>query len=113
MSPADSLAREAVLDTARRISAHERAAAEPRGVEYVIEKNMPDSPVVRIEKGIPVPPPFHTGKRTYPLSEMEIGDSFQLPPGVRATGVHAQAYELGIRVTLRRYNGWYRVWRLA
>lgn len=40
---------------------------------------MSDMPKIQIDKGIPIPEK-HTGRpATYPLKEMEIGDSFLIP----------------------------------
>ena len=32
--------------------------------------------MVKIDKGVPMPPAFHYLRRKYPLADMEVGDSF-------------------------------------
>ena len=70
----------------------------------------------KIEKGIPVPGP----RGSYPLGQMEVGDSFFVPladgdkakrAGIRS-GMYVAAKRLGCRFTVRAVDGGLRVWRV-
>lgn len=75
--------------------------------------------MIRVEKGIPVPPRAHR----YPWHQMEPGDSFfvECPPGVRVslrqTKVNSAARNDGRRhnraYCTRREGDGVRVWRVA
>lgn len=80
--------------------------------------------MIRVERGIPLPPPGHAGKpsgRTnlrYPWGEMQRGDSFFVPSARISRGSLEQscsraAKEQGRRYALRAVPGGWRVWRIA
>lgn len=84
---------------------------------------------IKIEKGIPIPPPSNGGRAPkYPFEGMEIGDSFTIPltgimhekggdmafnrvkgAAVRWMNKHGGEY----RVRTRREEGVVRCWRVA
>jgi hypothetical protein len=72
-----------------------------------------------IEKSFPIPPPAKIGApKKYPLSDMEVGDSFFVKD---VSGKRNPAYssvcnygkESGKKFTVRRSGGGVRVWRIA
>lgn len=72
----------------------------------------------KVDKGIPLPKPQYSGKRTrYPFEIMEVGDSFFAPQDVlRQTldsGIQQAQRKLGFKFALRRVKGGHRIWRVA
>jgi hypothetical protein len=65
---------------------------------------------MKIEKNIPLP-------IKYPFAQMEVGDSFLLPEGMKrnAASVAAMRYgnPLGRRFTIRKTPEGFRCWRVA
>lgn len=66
-----------------------------------------------IEKQIPIP-----GK--YPFDDMDVGDSFFIPPHIRREGVNVAALRytktpkgLNKRFTIRKVPDGFRCWRMA
>lgn len=71
--------------------------------------------MIKIDKGIPVPPGKAPGRPRYPLKFMNIGDSFfEATPGpsFRNT-MYTMAGHYKIKITVRSENGGFRVWRTA
>lgn len=72
--------------------------------------------MVKIEKGIPIPPRV-CGRRStrYPWTEMRVGDSFMIRNKKPAT-VHAQVNQArktyDAQYTVRAVAGGFRVWRV-
>jgi len=68
---------------------------------------------VKIEKNIPMP----RRGRELPFEEMEIGDSFQIPDGLKPeyarTMVTQAQKRLSRKFSLRRFGDRYRCWRTA
>lgn len=69
-----------------------------------------------IERGIPIPPPrWPTTK--WPYRSMELGDSFFVPVGNAGKNIYnnaraaAQAY--GQKISIRKIDGGWRIWRTA
>lgn len=65
---------------------------------------------ISIEKGIPLP-------KRYPFDQMEVGDSFAVPPGVSRTTVAIAAMRYGrdhdMKFTIRMMpDRSYRCWRV-
>lgn len=54
------------------------------------------SVTLRIERGIPSPPPSHgRGNPKYPLAELQVGDSFAVPlTGIQKGGQDIAAWQL-------------------
>jgi len=68
-----------------------------------------------IEKNIPLPERNpNCGRSKYPLSRMEIGDSFLIPEfgGSKQPQMHSSAHRLGIKVSCRVTEEGLRVWRV-
>ena len=77
-----------------------------------------DTNTYAIEKNVP-PPAFHgaPNRLKYPFKEMEVGDSFSVPPEDKDR-VRSSASLAGMRLsrkfTLRRQDdGSFRVWRIS
>ena len=72
------------------------------------------APVIKIDKGIPLPPP-RAAQMRYPWLEMEPGDSFFVP-GKKASQIssplRAAQIATGRRYTSQTVDGGVRVWRL-
>ena len=78
---------------------------------------------VRVEKGIGVPTNSRGGTNRFvyrfPILEMDIGDSFQVPEGktaysrVQSERQRAEKDRKGRKYTVRKYLGGHRCWRLA
>ena len=71
---------------------------------------------IKIEKNIPAPKVW--GHTKYPLSDMEVGDSFEVPKGrhssLSTARRTAQQRYTDRRWTIRRqHDGTYRIWRIA
>jgi hypothetical protein len=67
---------------------------------------------LKIESGVPIPPPRHLNGMTAVMRRMKIGDSFscEKPAGT----FHSTAALAGIKISMRRLDdGTYRVWRIA
>ena len=67
--------------------------------------------MMKIDKNIPVP---DEQRRKYPWREMEVGDSFAFPPGLK-TYEHvkqANGRYFPKKFVLRKMNGTYRCWRM-
>jgi len=70
--------------------------------------------VAKIEKGIPLPPRGARLSRKWPWHEMEVGDSFLVPAGERATGGGTMGKFMGRKFTERKLpDGSIRIWRTA
>lgn len=66
---------------------------------------------MKVEKGIPVP-------RKYPFDEMEVGDSFAVPPDIHRTTVAIAALRYGrkhgVKFVIRMMDDrTHRCWRIA
>ena len=72
---------------------------------------MSNEPV--IEKGVPIPTRFRSGKWVPLLQSMEAGDSFVVHEQVLRDGVLMTAKRLGLAVTSRKLHnaGGWRIWR--
>ena len=74
--------------------------------------------MICIDKNIPIPPRIRSGGRKpkYPWDTVEIGDSFLLATS-NVDSAHAQAghaaVRYGIKLSVRKTNEGYRVWRIA
>jgi hypothetical protein len=66
--------------------------------------------VVKIEKDVPIP-------RKWPLDNMQVNDSFEVPEDVNRSTitVYATRYgkKTGKKFTIRKINGKLRCWRIA
>ena len=65
---------------------------------------------MKVEKNVPIP-------NRYPFGEMEVGDSFAVPPSTSRNNVAASASRYGdkhkMKFTVRKYkDGAYRCWRI-
>lgn len=66
----------------------------------------------KIEKDIPVPNIAGRGRTKYPFHELEVGDSlFSESISIRQAA-YAFARRKGIKVTVRKTDNGYRVWRI-
>jgi len=68
----------------------------------------------RLEKGIPLPGTH--GNQTYPLQDMEVGDSFAFPPekyGSLRQTAHARGAKLGMEFKIMKRGNECRCWRVA
>jgi len=69
-----------------------------------------ESPIVKLERGIPLPPRGEMGK--YPWKAMKVGDSFVADAGIRG-GFYSTAQRHGYKVRVKSIgDGKVRVWRL-
>lgn len=70
----------------------------------------------RIEKGIDLPKFSGDQSRRYPFPDMEVGDSFAIPPeqAIRIrTAANNWGKLNGRKFSTRKHGGGYRVWRIA
>lgn len=70
--------------------------------------------MIKIEKGVPVP----KGRNRYRFAEMEVGDSFLIPPDVKATTGVSMAGAASRQYSPKRFVGRLmpegrRIWRVA
>lgn len=69
-----------------------------------------------IQTGIPIPPAEQKKNGQYekwPMSQMEVGDSFMAKGRVNPGGFYGRATKLGIKITVRKMGrAGYRVWRI-
>lgn len=65
--------------------------------------------MVKVESGISMP-------QRYPFKDMQVGDSFLLPPGVKRTAVNVAALRYGrkhgMKFTIRKVPEGFRCWRI-
>ncbi len=72
--------------------------------------------LARIEKGVEIPPHGLTGgaRQKYPWATIQPGDSFKVrtkkPTTIR--GIYLCAANQGMKVSVRREPGGFRVWRI-
>lgn len=73
--------------------------------------------MTKIEKGVPLQ--NHQSKKKYPFAKMQIGDSFffeELPEVESAQNAgkgYANRHNPGFKMTRRKVEGGYRLWRIA
>ena len=75
--------------------------------------------MIKIEKGVPVPPAQNGRPVTYPFGEMNIGDSFFVADVGKRFSIYSQVRYYNekngrtIQVVQRRESNGVRVWRIA
>lgn len=63
-----------------------------------------------IEKGVPMP--TVKTRATYPLKQMQVGDSFLIPYDSKVNGIRQCAKYAGVRIAQRREGDKVRIWRI-
>jgi hypothetical protein len=93
----------------------------PREAGYMTERRkqagvavMADTTEFPIEKGIPIPSVRGGKIEKYPWSQLAVGDSFFVPPGMRISGYRGYRSRKGDgkKFTTRKMDGGIRVWRV-
>lgn len=71
----------------------------------------------KVESGIPTPIGDITALRKYPFSNMQVADSFYIPPRYRVNNIRSAAFQHGkinhMKFSIRRWKDGYRCWRTA
>lgn len=66
---------------------------------------------ISIEKGVPMP--TVKTRSSYPLKQMQIGDSFVIPNDSKVNGLRQCAKYAGVKIAQRREGHNVRIWRIA
>jgi hypothetical protein len=73
---------------------------------------------LKVEKGVPLPPPVWRKSRIYPFDSMKVGDSFFVPGGDRQSyskaisAAHYYGKKHDMKFRIRGVEGGCRVWRI-
>lgn len=65
-----------------------------------------------IEKGVPIPKREGWSKYSKTIREMEVGDSVFVTQQKEACNFHTTSYRLNVRMSSRKVDGGWRVWRV-
>lgn len=65
-----------------------------------------------IEKGVPIPKRAGWSKYSKAIREMEVGDSVFVTEQKEVCNLQSTSYRLGIRMSSRKVDGGWRLWRI-
>jgi hypothetical protein len=72
---------------------------------------------MKIEKHYKIPSQVYRGRKIYPFSTMEIGESFFIPEEKKVSAANAASghkkRNKGFDYTIRKVESGYRLWRIA